>query len=780
MTSSKYIKVLLLITLMVGFLPKGEFSASANGAARAFTTLDLHPNIETIGVVVNGVDLPQSAELQYRRSDEATWHIGHPLMLIDEGGLAGSLFGLLPSTSYSIKVVDGATEISGEIKTQAENLQFLPSTVLHVDATAEPGGNGTTDAPFRSIQEGVNHATPGTQVLVADGIYHETIQFMRSGDAENWIQVKAEGNGAILDGAEVLSGDIWEKHSQSKIWSMEVDYFFRYFARDGQRFFNYANYANMLNDTGGEGWYLDSSTMKLYIRNQSKPAKYIWQMASQDIAFDINNQNWIWIEGFEMRFYNKRGVKAENASHIVIRKNKIHNVQVGVFVNWTDGEARGNDTRIEYNEIYDPPVNEWNWHDVKGSSMEGTGIVLRGHRGAIVRGNEIHNFFNGIYTGSSAQWQMRNPELAFDVDVYDNYIYLISDDALEPEGACVNHRFRDNFINSTFVGVSLAPVTMGPTWVLGSTFANYTERGIKWAYNSNGHVLIYHNTFWTQAQDIAGMDFITPAHNAILRNNIFENNGYAVYEVRTGSSTQNWDYNNWHSTHSPIIKWENRNYATLTEFCTTTGLDCNSHAEASGLQNPNAGDFRLNSSSINIDRGVFIPGINDNFYATAPDIGAYESIPIGAPSPTPSPIPASTPTIAPTLRAIATIDQKPPGVTAILRSSPNPTTAQKVIFTIGFTETVYGVDMSDFALHATGITGASIANISGSENVYRITVKTGKGSGTLRLDLIDNNSIFDNSGNPLDGDFISGQEYIVNRNRLDLLINFLISLWSGK
>ena len=87
---------------------------------------------------------------------------------------------------------------------------------------------------------------------------------------------------------------------------------------------------------------------------------------------------------------------------------------------------------VEGNEIYDPPVDQWPWSAVKGSSMEGTGIVVRGHIGAIVRGNTIHNINNGIYTGSSAA--LENPDVAFDVDVYNNNIHNIGDDGLEPEG----------------------------------------------------------------------------------------------------------------------------------------------------------------------------------------------------------------------------------------------------------------------------------------------------------------------------------------------------------
>jgi len=453
----------LLVAFLIGILSTSMLAAQSNSPApnkiltnplTTFTQLDLHPNIETIGVVVSGVDLPEKVELAYRQHNETAWHPAHPLMRIDDGRLVGSLFDLSPATTYEIKVNSGTAEISASITTQPDKLQFTPSTILHVDDDAAPGGDGSASAPFQHIQDGINHATPGTQVLVADGVYHEAINFPASGDAGNWIQIKAEGNRATLDGAKTFTGDIWKPHNKANIWWMKVEAPFEYLARDQQRFYNYASLRDLLNDTRGKGWYLEHSTLKLYVRDPDNPTKHAWQIPQLNHAFDINAQDWLWIEGFEMRFYGTQldgcGVCAQNASHIVIRKNKIHNTQLGIYVNWTGGETRGNDTRIEYNEIYDPPVNEWAWEDVKGSTMEGTAIVLRGHIGAIIRENNIHNFFNGIYTGSSSA--LENPDLAFDIDVYDNHIHQISDDALEPEGACINHRFRDNRIDSAFVG----------------------------------------------------------------------------------------------------------------------------------------------------------------------------------------------------------------------------------------------------------------------------------------------------------------------------------------
>ena len=657
---SRVLSLFLLVAVLIGALPTITLAAPSGTQKNnkvIFTHLDLYPNIETIGVVVSGIDLPEKADLVYRKDNEKVWHTGYPLMRIDDGRLVGSLFELSPETTYTIKVLSGATEISFSISTQPENLEFTPLAILHVDTNASPGGDGSISTPFKKIQDGVDHAAAGTQVLVADGVYHETITFPNPGAEGNWIQVKAVGDGAILDGSKNFSGDIWNSYKKADIWTMKAENYFEYLARDEQRFYNYSNLQSLLNGTKGEGWYLDRNTLKLYVRTQNDPAQHTWQMPYLNRAFDIDSRDWLWIEGFEMQFYgtqsSRSGIYAKDASHIVIRKNKIHNIQLGIFINWTGGDERGNDTRIEYNEIYDPPVNEWAWDDVKGSSMEGTGIVLRGHIGAIVRENKIHNFFNGIYTGSSAANVLNNAEVAFDIDVYNNHIYDISDDALEPEGACVNHRFRNNTVDSAFVGLSLAPITIGPTWVLRSTFSNYTERGIKWANNSDGIVLIYHNTFWTMAEDIAAMDFITPAHNATLRNNIFQNNGYAIYEVRWGSSNHDWDNNNWYSSHSPLFKWEGAGFADITAFCSATGQACNSHSELPNLRNPNIGDFTLNASSTNIDQGVVILGINDSFNDTAPDIGRYEY--------------RSPENISPT--------SPPPASSEVINSEPKPTSA---------------------------------------------------------------------------------------------------------
>lgn len=732
---------------------------TANRGVAALSQLDLYANIETVGVAVSGTNLPKTAQLMYRPTGDPLWRTGHPLMRIDDGRLIGSLFELSPSTSYDVKVIDGAAEISGVTSTQPDELQFGPTTILYVNDDAPAGGDGSSAAPFRTIQEGVNRASAGTQVLVADGIYQEAVSFPVSGNAGNWIQVKAEGSGAILDGSEHLTGNIWTPHaSRGHVWFTKIGASIAYLARDQQRFFKYDTLSGLLNSLGHgdvtmkEGWYFEASTLRLYVRSLDDPSGHTWQVPRLNHTFDVNSRDWIWIEGFEMQFYGTStsgcGVCTVNASHIVIRKNKIHNMQLGIFINWNGSETQGNDTRIESNEIYDPPVNEWPWKAIKGSSMEGTGIVVRGHIGAIVRDNNIHNFFNGIYTGSSGA--LENSALAFDADIYRNYIHHISDDALEPEGACINHRFRNNTIDSVFVGVSLAPITKGPVWVLRSSISNYTGRGIKWALNSDGIVLIYHNTSWTNASNVSAMDLITPTYNSVMRNNIFQNAGYAFAELRSGSKGNDWNYDNWYTTRGssgPHFKWTGVNYNTLTAFCKVTRLECNGHESPPNLKDPVNGDFALLPTSPNIDRGVLIPGINANYSGNAPDIGMFEYASAANPAPL---------------------------VSSILRADPSPTVAATVNFTVSFSESITGVDIvapfNDFGLTTSGIKGASITSVTPvSDTTYIVGVNTGTGNGTIRLDLVDNDSITDSQGGSLggtgtgNGSYLTGEVYTLNR-----------------
>lgn len=127
-----------------------------------------------------------------------------------------------------------------------------------------------------------------------------------------------------------------------------------------------------------------------------------------------------------------------------------------------------------------------------------------------------------------------------------------------------------------------------------------------------------------------------------------------------------------------------------------------------------------------------------------------------------------------------TIDTTPPTVLSINRDNASPTNAQSVSWTVTFSEPVGGVDATDFALvQGGGLSGASITSVNppGPAAVYTVLADTGSGSGTLGLDLVDNDSITDAATNPLggpgagNGNF-TGQVYVIDKDNPTSTITF--------
>jgi len=117
-----------------------------------------------------------------------------------------------------------------------------------------------------------------------------------------------------------------------------------------------------------------------------------------------------------------------------------------------------------------------------------------------------------------------------------------------------------------------------------------------------------------------------------------------------------------------------------------------------------------------------------------------------------------------------------PIVTSIHRLSViNPTCGSTCFYAVYFSENVTGVDSSDFSFSYTGtVSGASVESVFewDTPDKYIVTVRTGAGHGTLRLELDDNNSIKDAQQNPLGGsgeqDYTAGETFDIDRNVLTL------------
>ncbi len=121
-----------------------------------------------------------------------------------------------------------------------------------------------------------------------------------------------------------------------------------------------------------------------------------------------------------------------------------------------------------------------------------------------------------------------------------------------------------------------------------------------------------------------------------------------------------------------------------------------------------------------------------------------------------------------------------PIVISITPLDPNPTNESSANFEVVFSYIVTGVTVDDFSLFTSGISGAQVVSISGSGSIYTVAINTGTGSGSIRLDLVDDDTIINALLNPLggfgnnNGGFDLGGVYLINKEyniALPLILN---------
>jgi hypothetical protein len=254
--------------------------------------------------------------------------------------------------------------------------------------------------------------------------------------------------------------------------------------------------------------------------------------------------------------------------------------------------------------------------------VEGSAISFQGGGGNVARFNRVHGLFNGI--GASTWGDLENEALNRDLDIHDNVFTEIGDDPLEPEGACMNVRFWNNQTRDTLQGISLAPITVGPVYVVRDRYVNYKESAVKAGVDSRGVVYLYHVLGWTNRPDGNGQQACGPWDNMHFRNSIIRGTRYVIEDMHRHPVGCTFDFCDLFTTATDrFLKWQDQRYRDLdavppaagfgrhilrVEPYTTTDADGEPTGLAPGL----------------IDAGVHIPGINDDFQGKAPDLGPKE------------------------------------------------------------------------------------------------------------------------------------------------------------
>jgi len=565
------------------------------------------------------------APIFYRRTGDALWMRAHRASALPDGRAASSLFDLAPSTDYEALIKGAANTLCALFRTLPDVPAHTTTGELYVDAAASSGGDGSMGAPFATIQQGVDAASAGTDVHIAAGVYHEEVSIGGTFALGSYLRLLGEP-GAILDGADPAAVHPAFRMDGANLYSAAYAGDPRYVTRDGARLYHFESLADVQAGTGHrgvsirEGYFADGS--RIYLRSLDDPASHDFAIPDLNTAVALDGADGVWIEGLEIRHYGSenygKGVDIRASDHVVVRGCHIHDVPSPVWVRRGSRYAR-----VERNTIHQSFSEPWPWEAMKATDHENSAVTVAGGEQTIVAHNDIYAIFNGVYAGSFSD--DRDASIADDVDVYDNRLRNIPDDGLEPEGACVNVRYWANVIDGVHNGVSLAPITFGPTWVMRNRFTDYDQSGFKVSNDSSGAVFLYHNTCYTDRADQNGMNVSGPFTNMVFRNNIVRGTKYAL-EMSRAASPNDLDYDNWFTTRgAPVIKWDNTRYDDVPAWCAATSLECHAQSAAPMLVNPASHAFAPQASSPNVDAAERILGVNDHYLGDAPDIGYVEA-----------------------------------------------------------------------------------------------------------------------------------------------------------
>jgi len=619
--------------------------------AVSLTGLEHHGNFHAAGAVVtiSGDDNSNAVvNFEIRGPGSSGYLPVHSGVRVDDTHFAASFFDLEPDTSYDIIMtlwdpdgVNGAAGAQFLIDTRSDQFPEPVLRTLYVSPTGNNSNPGTDPlAPLETIQHAADLAQPGDLVSIAPGIYRESVAVPTSGTAAQPIVFRGADAGAVLDGADatVLAGVAWVPEANG-IWSRVLGFSTGHVVTDQGRLFRYDNVSDLGSLGAGApgGFFFDGTTLFVKNADGSSPTARQMHVARLEDGFYLNGRSHVRIENLEIRHFGSgdygKGVYLRFSSDCAVRTSRIH--EIGSTGVWIKGGERNT---VENNEFWDTSIFDWPWPYTKGSSAENNAVALTDNpgRGNVIRRNTIRGFFNGMGPcGSSA------PPTGFstETDVYENSFTEHTDDAIEPEGYCSNVRIWGNHIEDAHMAFAVAPAAPGPTWILRNVAFNfgntrtsqidgYTASALK--INSGyatpiGPLFLYHNTFLTEAPGTDALALLNPGESTYLvaRNNVFAGTQYALYKVNPVLLGFDWDA--LHTT-DPVrfVKWEGTNYADLAALQSAEGQEMSGLEAPPMLTDPASGDFTPQVGSALVDRGLVLPGINDSFEGSAPDMGAVE------------------------------------------------------------------------------------------------------------------------------------------------------------
>jgi hypothetical protein len=360
-----------------------------------------------------------------------------------------------------------------------------------------------------------------------------------------------------------------------------------------------------------------------------------------------------------------RGVEFRNAAiHGLLIKSRRHDIVVEDcrFTFWgrvggpntygnegnTDSavyaERGAGNLTIQRNLIENPrgASNDWDTGHPAGPQAI---TLINSSGGNVIRYNEIrstedHGYNDAIGGGSNYSFE-GSPNR--DSDIYGNIITNVWDDAIESEGANMNVRIWNNYIEKTFQHIATACTSKGPLYIFRNVFgeSRRTHRDplggsmIKTGQRDEfggGRKFVFHNT----AIQPKGAFHVFSGHvnpNTVTRNNIFDCPGRLTSSQEVDIPCD-FDYDLFTGMDRGIAR-ERHGVRGNTSFAKSYGLEFYPSSTTTtvkwgkvpmlrGGKKVTLTDPVVTVPNPVIDSGVRLPNFNDDHSGKAPDLGAFE------------------------------------------------------------------------------------------------------------------------------------------------------------
>jgi hypothetical protein len=346
----------------------------------------------------------------------------------------------------------------------------------------------------------------------------------------------------------------------------------------------------------------------------------VWRAAgdgeAQFAGIDIS-ASYVWLDGVTIRNLPFALMSKNAPTDVVVTRSGFFNNHYAIYL-----QQGGSYWYIADNTIVgDTPVAT--------EALDGEGIELNGvssdSHGHVVAHNDITNVADGVSNGD------------FNIDVFGNDIYDVSDDGFEGEPGGANIRVWGNRIhNAAHNGVTFQPQVGSPWYILRNQLAGFKEAPFK--FRTTDRSVIAHNTIVMWDKMICCSD----AHllRSIVKNNLWISvAGGQIWDFQ--SSVRDWrtdvdsDGFDWGGSTAPF-KYGGVVQSSVPALAAASGLEshgmrinratCLATFNVPGppLSHIPAQHMTLKSGCAAIDAGVILPNINDGFVGAAPDLGAYE------------------------------------------------------------------------------------------------------------------------------------------------------------